>query len=72
MTVRASDARYASTELVAMEARIVERAVSGGFEAPARLPAQVLAGFVTGPAPRSAPRSATPRCDWSPPGTWSP
>ena len=55
VTVRASDARYASTELVAMEARIVERAVSGGFEAPARLPAQVLAGFVTGPAPRSAP-----------------
>ncbi len=55
VTVRASDARYASTELVAMEARIVERAVSGGFEAPARLPAQVLAGFGDGPGAALSP-----------------
>ena len=55
VTVRASDARYASAELVAMEARIVERAVSGGFEAPARLPAQLLAGFVDGPGAALSP-----------------
>ena len=55
VTVRASDARYASTELVAMEARIIERAVSGGFEAPARLPAQVLAGFGDGPGAALSP-----------------
>ena len=55
VTVRASDARYASAELVAMEARIVERAVSGGFEAPARLPTQVLAGFGDGPGATLSP-----------------
>jgi len=36
-TARASDARYASRELVDTEARILERAVTGGFRPPERL-----------------------------------
>jgi conjugative relaxase-like TrwC/TraI family protein len=36
-TARASDARYASAELVAMEARIIERVISGGYRHPERL-----------------------------------
>lgn len=36
-TARASDARYASTELVAMEARITERVITDGYRHPERL-----------------------------------
>lgn len=58
VTSRASDDRYASQELVDTEARILERAISGGFRTPSRLPAQVLEGFSRG---RSAALSAEQR-----------
>jgi conjugative relaxase-like TrwC/TraI family protein len=50
VTARASDARYASHELVATEARIVERAVRGGFVPAKMLRRDVLLEFFTGPA----------------------
>lgn len=49
-TPRASDARYASRELVAMEARIVERTVGGGFYPARQLRREELLEFFTGPA----------------------
>jgi conjugative relaxase-like TrwC/TraI family protein len=49
-TARASDARYASVELVATEARIIERVVSGGFHDPARVPAHAAGWFFQGPS----------------------
>jgi len=48
-TARASDDRYASQELVETEARIIERAVSGGFRPHERLDPYTLAAFYTGP-----------------------
>ncbi len=48
-TARASDDRYASAELVETEARIIERAVSGGFRPLERLDPYTLAAFYTGP-----------------------
>jgi len=49
VTARASDARYASRELVDTEARIVERAVAEGFRTPDRLPREFLAALYDGP-----------------------
>ncbi len=49
-TARVSDARYASRELVAMEARIVERTVGGGFYPARQLRRDELLEFFTGPA----------------------
>ena len=48
-TARASDDRYASAELVETEARIIERAISGGFRPHERLDPYTLAAFYTGP-----------------------
>ncbi|MHB1738253.1 MAG: MobF family relaxase [Actinomycetes bacterium] len=48
-TSRASDDRYASQELVETEARILERAISGGFRPHERLDPYTLAAFYTGP-----------------------
>jgi conjugative relaxase-like TrwC/TraI family protein len=49
-TARVSDARFASRELVAMEARIVECTVGGGFYPARRLRREELLEFFTGPA----------------------
>ena len=49
-TARVSDARFASRELVAMEARIVERTVGGGFYPARHLRREELLEFFTGPA----------------------
>ncbi len=51
VTARACDDRYASQELVDTEARILERAVSGGFRAPARLPAELMDELAAGRDP---------------------
>jgi conjugative relaxase-like TrwC/TraI family protein len=48
-TARASDDRYASQELVETEARIIERAIRGGFRPHERLDPYTLAAFYTGP-----------------------
>ncbi len=50
VTARASDARYASRELVDTEARILERAVSGGFRPPERLRPDFVAALLSGEA----------------------
>jgi conjugative relaxase-like TrwC/TraI family protein len=49
-TARASDARYASLELVQTEARIIERVISGGFHDPARVPPNAAGWFFQGPS----------------------
>ncbi len=55
VTPRASDARYASRELVETEARIVERALTGGFRAASPLPPQVALQLTTGPGGALSP-----------------
>lgn len=50
VTARASDARYASRELVDTEARILERAVVGGFRPPERLRPDFVALLLSGEA----------------------
>ncbi|MFN8156356.1 MAG: MobF family relaxase [Candidatus Nanopelagicales bacterium] len=50
VTARASDSRYASRELVETEARILERAVTGGFRSPERLRPDFVALLLSGEA----------------------
>jgi conjugative relaxase-like TrwC/TraI family protein len=64
-TARASDARYASQELVDTEARIIERAVTGSVRRPRPLPAALAELAVTGPGGFACPRSSNaPCCCW--------